>query len=100
MPAESFDHWVAEADTIFQSDIPALSAWQFSSENAASIRLPVLSAVGERSAAFFQEVHRTVNDWFPSAERFVVPDSTHIMLQANPPAIAARLAEFFASHPL
>jgi pimeloyl-ACP methyl ester carboxylesterase len=100
LPPGYFERWVADADTVFQSDMPALPAWQFTQAEAARITQPVLNVVGEHSAPYFREVFETVREWLPQAESYVVPDSAHCILQMNPPAIAERLTRFFARHPL
>jgi pimeloyl-ACP methyl ester carboxylesterase len=98
LPPGYFERWVAESDTVFKSDIPALPAWQFTREDAARITQPVLNARGANTRAYFRDVYALIREWLPQAENFVVPDATHAMLQTNPPAIAERLARFFADH--
>jgi len=95
-----FERWVAEADTAFQFDLPAMQSWTFTSEEAARITVPVLNMRGANTQPYFREIYETVQKWLPHAETFVLPDATHAMLQMNPNGAAVRLAGFFASHPL
>jgi pimeloyl-ACP methyl ester carboxylesterase len=100
LPPGYFERWVADADTIFQSDMPALQDWRFTVEEAARITQPVLNVVGANTTAYFREIHETVRAWLPQAENLVLPGATHTMLQTQPQAIAGHLAAFFARHPL
>jgi pimeloyl-ACP methyl ester carboxylesterase len=91
-----FERWVAEADTLFQCDIPALGSWQFTREDAVGITQPVLNVVGANTRSYFREVHETLQTWLPHAENFELPDATHAMLQMNPKGAAQRLVSFFS----
>ena len=95
-----FERWVAEADTLFQCDIPALGSWQFTREDAVGITQPVLNVVGANSRAYFREVHETLQRWLPHAENVELPDATHSMLQTNSKGAAERLVSFFSHHRL
>jgi pimeloyl-ACP methyl ester carboxylesterase len=100
LPSGHFERWVADADTLFQSDVPALQSWMFSPEDAIRITQPVINMSGADSKTYFREIYATIQKWLPHAENFIVPDSTHCMLQMNPKAVAERLASFFSKHAL
>lgn len=100
LPPGYFERWVADADTVFQSDMAALPAWNFSKEDASRITQPVLNVVGANSASYFQEIFATIQAWLPQAENYIVPDSPHCILQTQPKTIAERLTSFFSRHPL
>ncbi len=100
LPAGWFERWVEDAETLFPHDAPALDAWEFTEEDAARIDAPVLNVRGADTAPFFEEIHETVQSWIPHAERAVLPDATHCMLELNPGGAATLLAEFFAQHPM
>jgi pimeloyl-ACP methyl ester carboxylesterase len=100
LPPGNFERWVADADTIFQSDLPALQPWQFTREDAARIRQPVLNLRGAKTTPYFREIHETVRTWLPHAETSELPDATHAMLQTNPKGAAERLVSFFSRHPM
>jgi pimeloyl-ACP methyl ester carboxylesterase len=100
LPPGYFDRWVADADTSFQGDMPAMQPWTFTHEEAAHITQPVLNMRGANTEPYFQEIYDMVRIWLPQAENFVLPDATHAMLQTNPRGAAERLASFFARHPL
>jgi pimeloyl-ACP methyl ester carboxylesterase len=100
MPPGYFEHWVAEADTLFHNDFPELGPWQFTREDAVRITQPVLNVVGANTRRYFREVHETLQKWLPHAENVELPDATHCMNQTNPKGAAECLASFFSRHRL
>jgi len=98
MPPGYFERWVADADTLFQFDFAALQSWTFTAEDATRITQPVINMSGAGSKAYFREIYETIQTWLPNAENFIVPNSTHCMLQMNPKAVAERLASFYSKH--
>jgi pimeloyl-ACP methyl ester carboxylesterase len=100
LPPGNFERWVADGDTIFQSELPALQPWQFTREDAARITQPVLNLRGANTKPYFREIHETVRTWLPHAENFELPNATHCMLQTNPKGAAERLVSFFSRHRL
>lgn len=98
----AFEQAVADADTFFQIELPALGQWGFTQEDAGYITQPVLAVLGEESHTLSPapvEIHELVQDWF-GAETFVLEDVTHGLQIMNPQGMAAGLAGFFARHPL
>jgi pimeloyl-ACP methyl ester carboxylesterase len=100
LPAGWFEQAVADADTTFQVDLPALEEWKFSRDLAGRISQPVLAVLGAESAPVFVEVHELVQQWLPRAEPVVLPGATHGLQMQNPRGVAEALAGFFARHPL
>ena len=100
LPLGHFERWVADADTLFQFDMPPLQSWKFTPQDAARITQPAINMMGENTRSYFQEIYETIRTWLPHAENFVVPQATHAMLQTNPKGAAERLARFFSSHRL
>jgi len=100
LPSGYFERWVANADTLFQSDVPALQAWMFTPEDATHITTPVINMSGADTRPYFREIYATIQTWLPHAENFIVPNATHCMLQMNSKAVAERLASFFSKHSL
>lgn len=100
---EAFTQAVADAATWFETEVPAALDWCFGEREARRIAQPVLSVLGERSAALwdrFGETHRLLLEWLADAEGFILPGATHFLQMENPPGMAAALADFFARHPL
>jgi pimeloyl-ACP methyl ester carboxylesterase len=96
-----FDQAVADADTFFAQELPALAEWQFTREDARGTTQPVLAVLGADSASLwpgFTEGYELVREWLPQAEGFVLPEATHGLQMQNPRGAAAALAAFFARH--
>jgi pimeloyl-ACP methyl ester carboxylesterase len=100
LPSGWFEQAVADADTFFQVELPALQEWSFSQELAGRITQPVLSVLGTESAQIFVEIHDLVQQWLPQTEVFVLPGATHGLQLMNPRGMAEGLAGFFVRHPL
>jgi pimeloyl-ACP methyl ester carboxylesterase len=100
---EGFAQAVADADTFFEVEVPALQQWSFTQEHAKRIRQPVLAVVGAESAAVWKgwdEIQERLRAWFPQAEAFALPRATHALQMVEPRGMAERLAQFFTRHPL
>ncbi|MBX6763899.1 MAG: alpha/beta hydrolase [Rubrobacteraceae bacterium] len=98
----AFEQAVTDADTFFQSELPALGQWSFTRADAERITQPVLAVLGAESHTLWPgcvEVYELLQDWF-GAEAFVLEGATHGLQIMNPRGMAAGLASFFARHPL
>ena len=100
LPPGAFELAVADLDTFFQVELPALHQWRFTAEDAARIRQPVLAVVGTETAPVFSEGHAVLKQWIPQTEELVVPQATHGLQMMNPRAVADGLARFLAGHKL
>lgn len=98
LPVGSFDLAVADLDTFFQVEMPALQAWRFTADDAKQIRQPVVSVVGSESAPVFRESHDLLMQWIPQAEELKIPDATHGLQMIDPGTVANGLSRFFAQH--
>ena len=67
------DQALADADTFFDHELPALRQWSFGPEEARRVRQPVLAVVGEKSDARFQQRQKLLLEWLPNVEPFVLP---------------------------
>jgi pimeloyl-ACP methyl ester carboxylesterase len=93
----AFEQAVADADTFFGVEMPALEEWTFTQEDAARIKQPVLAVLGADSDAVFPgfgEGHRLLLEWLPQAKPFVLPRAAHLLQVQNPHDMAAALAAF------
>jgi pimeloyl-ACP methyl ester carboxylesterase len=97
LPPGAFDLAVADADTFFEIEEPALRQWSFTAEEAARIRQPVLSVVGAETAPIFRECHELIMRWIPHAKELVVPRASHALQSMNPSAVADGLDRFLSS---
>src|SRR5262245_15311384 len=94
------DQALADADTFFSHELPALRKWSFASDEARRVRQPVLAVVGETSDARFQQRQKLLLEWLPNVEPFVLAGAGHLLHLQNPSGMADGLAAFFARHPL
>ena len=99
----AFDQHVADADSFFEQELPALQQWSFRQEDARRIIQPVLAVVSARSLELdpiWGERHQLLLDWLPNVDSFLLPDAGHLLQIENPRGMAEGLAGFFARHPL
>jgi pimeloyl-ACP methyl ester carboxylesterase len=99
---DAFDQHVADADTFFEQEMPALQQWSFREEDARRVIQPVLAVVGARSLELdpiWGERQQLLLDWLPNVEPFVLPNATHLLQVQNPRGMAESLAAFFARYP-
>jgi pimeloyl-ACP methyl ester carboxylesterase len=97
----AFDRAVADADTFFGQELPALQQWSFSREDASRITQPVLAVIGEKSgelSPIWCERQQLLLTWLPRAEPFVLSGVAHLLHTHNPAGMAEGLAAFFARH--
>ena len=57
---------VADADTFFGQELPAVMQWSFGPADAVRVTQPVLALVGERSIAVFRERRDLLLEWLPA----------------------------------
>jgi pimeloyl-ACP methyl ester carboxylesterase len=103
LPDGAFDQAVADADTFFGQELPAVQEWSFTREDASRITQPVLAVLGVKSkelSPVFGERQELLLAWLPKVEAFVLPDATHLLHVENPRGMAEGLAAFFARHSL
>ena len=96
----AFEQAVQACEYFFRIEVPSILQFAFTAELAGRIAAPVLNVVGERSEPGFVHGADTVQSWFPDAQRFTLPDATHLLMVEQPDAMAAALAHFFETHPI
>ena len=95
------DQAIADADTFFQLELPALQEWSsFSGDEAQSIDAPVLFVLGQDSSPVFHEGCDLVRSWLPQTEVAIIPDTCHLLQMENPAAVGEALTDFFSRHPM
>ena len=90
---------VADADTFFGQELPAVREWTFGAQQAALIRQPALVVMGGRShevSPIWQQRQDLLLASLDNAEPFVLDGATHMLHLHNPRGLAERLAIFFA----
>jgi pimeloyl-ACP methyl ester carboxylesterase len=97
----AFEQHVADADTFFGQELPALQQWSFTREDARRITQPVLAVIGAKSQELdriWVERQELLLSWLPNVTPFVLPNATHLLQVQNPRGMAEGLAAFFARH--
>jgi pimeloyl-ACP methyl ester carboxylesterase len=90
---------IKDADTFCGVDLPALSAWEFGSEDAAAVSQPVLSVLGADSGRLFVEGAALLRSWLPKVEDLTVEGAGHLLQIQRPEPVARGVADFLARHP-
>lgn len=91
---------VADADTFFGIEGPAMVAWKFGPVEAAGLTMPVLSVLGTASVPFFHDGRRLLHDWFGQLEDLDLQGANHLLQVQDPTGMALGLKTFFADHPM
>lgn len=91
---------LADAHTLFGIELPSLTRWSFSAEQAAAIRQPVLSVLGSDTHPLWVEVADLLHTWFPEVEDYRIEDAGHLLQIQRPEPVAQGIAEFLGRHPL
>lgn len=91
---------IADADTFFGVELPALSAWTFGSDQAARVRQPVLSVVGRATEPLWVEVAAVLRSWFGQVDECVIDGAGHLLHIQRSAPVATCLAAFFEQHAL
>src|SRR5262245_17624756 len=95
----AIDQAMANADTFFGHELPALRQWSFGQEEARRITQPVLIVLGEKSGPIHRQRQELLLSWLPNAKAFNLSDAGHLLHVQNPRGMAEGLAAFFARHP-
>jgi pimeloyl-ACP methyl ester carboxylesterase len=93
---DAFEQAVADADTFFGQELPAVFRWSFGADEAARVTQPALVVAGERSIPVFHERCDLLLSWLPNATPFVLPRATHLLHVEDPRTMAETLAGFYA----
>jgi pimeloyl-ACP methyl ester carboxylesterase len=90
------DQVFADTDTVFQSEVPAMTSWRFGAAEGARIPQPItyMTGGGPHGGSLKQ-----LQGWITGLESVVVPGVTHAMLMQDPKAVAEALAVFLKKHP-
>ena len=91
---------IADADTFFGVELPAVSAWAFGAEQAARVSQPVLSVVGAETQPLWVEVAACLRSWFRQVEECTIEGAGHLLHIQRSAPVATCLAAFFGRHTL
>lgn len=91
---------IKDADTFCGVDLPALSVWEFGSEQAAGVSQPVLSVLGADTGRLFVEGAALLRSWLPNVEELTVEGAGHLLQIQGPEPVARGIAGFLGRHPI
>jgi 3-oxoadipate enol-lactonase len=91
---------IADAETFFGVELPALSVWTFDAEQAARVSQPVLSVVGGETEPLWVEVADRLRSWFGQVEECTIEGAGHLLHIQRSAPVAICLAAFFGRHAL
>jgi pimeloyl-ACP methyl ester carboxylesterase len=89
-----------DVDTFFGVELPALVEWDFGAQQAAAIRQPVLSVLGENTQAMWVEIAGLLRSWLPQLEECSIQGAGHLLHVQRPEPVARGMAEFLGRHPM
>jgi pimeloyl-ACP methyl ester carboxylesterase len=96
----TIDQTIADADTFFTVELPALTQWSFDARQAASIDRPVLSVIGADTGPLWVEVADFLRASLPRLEDLVVDGVGHLLHIQSPEPVARGIARFLARNPI
>ncbi|HJR24785.1 MAG TPA: alpha/beta hydrolase [Acidimicrobiales bacterium] len=91
---------VKDADTFFGVELPALGAWVFTPEQAATIECPVLSVLGSDTQPLWFEVAELLERSLPDVEEWRVADVGHLLHIQSPKPVARAIGKFLGRNPI
>ncbi len=91
---------VRDADTFFGVELPALVDWEFGAQQAAAIRQPVLSVLGQNTQAMWMEIAGLLRSWLPQLEECNIQGVGHLLHVERPEPVARGMADFLGRHPM
>jgi 3-oxoadipate enol-lactonase len=91
---------IKDADTFFGIELPALTEWPFSAEQAAAIDCPVLSVLGSDTHPLWVEVAAFLGSSVQLVEERTINGVGHLLHIQRPKPVARAMAKFLARHPL
>jgi pimeloyl-ACP methyl ester carboxylesterase len=91
---------LADADTLFGGELPALADWAFGAEEAARIECATLSVVGAETGTLWLEAAELLRSSLPDVEERRIVGVGHLLHIQRPEPVAEAVANFLTRHPL
>jgi 3-oxoadipate enol-lactonase len=89
---------VADADTFFGVELPALADWSLHQERAGRIEQPVLSVIGTETQPLWFEVAEFLRCHVPRIEEARISGAGHLLHIQEPDAVTDAVASFLEGH--
>lgn len=100
------DQAIANADTFFGIEVPALAQHEFDGKRAARLSMPALYVLGSESSAiahadgFFEQGKQLLLQTLPNARSVRLEGVDHSLQFGFPERLASTITEFVAAHPI
>jgi pimeloyl-ACP methyl ester carboxylesterase len=91
---------IADADTFFGVELPAIGAWTFDAARARAVSAPVLSVRGTDTEPLWIEVAERLREWLTDVEDCTIEGAGHLLHMQRPEPVARCMAAFFSRHPV
>jgi pimeloyl-ACP methyl ester carboxylesterase len=91
---------LADAETLFATELPPLTSWVLDRGRAATFTSPVLSLLGVETQPLWHEIDELLRSCFPRAETAKIAGVGHLLHLQRPEPVARAVAEFLRRHPL
>jgi pimeloyl-ACP methyl ester carboxylesterase len=85
---------INDADTFFGVELPAVAEWTFGPEQAAAIRMPVLSVIGAETQPLWVEIAEFLRSSLPHVEECTIDGVGHLLQIQRPEPVARATAGF------
>ena len=91
---------VADADTFFGVELPALTDWVFGPQQAAAIDQPTLSILGSRTEPLWLEVADFLRRSLPRVEELTIEGVGHLLHVQRSEPVARGMRDFLRQNPI
>jgi pimeloyl-ACP methyl ester carboxylesterase len=89
---------IKDADTFFGVELPALTEWEFGSDQAAAIHRPVLSVLGAETQPLWVEIADFLRAALPYVEECTIDGVGHLLQIQQPQPVARAIAQFLGGN--
>ena len=89
---------IKDADTFFGVELPALTEWEFGSDQAAAIHRPVLSVLGAETQPLWVEIADFLRASLPYVEECTIDGVGHLLQIQQPQPVARAIARFLGGN--
>jgi pimeloyl-ACP methyl ester carboxylesterase len=91
---------LADADTFFGVELPALVQWSFDARSASRIPQPALSVLGSETQPLWVEIAALLRSSLPRVEECRIEGVGHLLHIQRPEPVAVAIARFLQRHPI
>jgi pimeloyl-ACP methyl ester carboxylesterase len=94
LPEVAGERALADVPALFETDLPAGSAWTLDEKAARSLHQPTLLALGSNTGPVYRETNAEIAELLPNVEQLDVAGAGHFVHVEQPDQVAEALAAF------